>query len=80
MGHITAENEPGKGATFAVYIPRTTAQSAGKWDEDSEKHAQGGSETVMIVEDEVAVLKVASEVLRRRGYTVLEASNGHEGI
>jgi CheY-like chemotaxis protein len=79
-GHITIDSEPGNGATFAVYLPRATGQSVEEWPEDGAKHAPGGSETVMIVEDEVAVLKVAGEVLRQRGYTVLEASNGHEAI
>ena len=79
-GHITIDSEPGSGSTFAVYIPRATGQSSEECAEDGEKHTPRGSETVMIVEDEISVLRVASEVLRRQGYTVLEASNGHEAI
>ena len=79
-GHITVDSEPGNGATFAVYLPRATGQCSEEWPKDGERNAPGGSETVMIVEDELAVLRVASEVLRQHGYTVLEASNGHEAI
>ena len=79
-GHITVDSEPGNGATFSVYMPRATGHCPDEGPEEREENAAGGSETVMIVEDEVAVLKVASEILRRHGYTVLEASNGHEAI
>jgi CheY-like chemotaxis protein len=79
-GHITVDSEPGHGATFSVYLPRATGKCLEERPEDGEGNAPGGSETVLVVEDEVAVLRVASEILRRHGYTVLEASNGHEAI
>ncbi len=44
------------------------------------QHPPGGSETVMVIEDEASVLRVACEVLRDQGYTVLEAQNGFQAL
>ena len=76
-GWIWVYSEPGKGSTFKVYLPRTE-QSA----EPSEQQAsarqvpRAGTETVLIVEDEPALLKLAANSLKKHGYSVLTASRG----
>ena len=66
---------------FEVYLPRGTEpvqaneQEAG---EDSGEPLSTGDETILLVEDEPAVLNLAATTLRRQGYTVLEASDGEE--
>jgi two-component system cell cycle sensor histidine kinase/response regulator CckA len=79
-GFIWVYSEPGKGTTFKIYLPRVQ----GKADELSAgakvKPDLQGAETVLVVEDESAVRALAARILRERGYTVLEASNGKEAL
>ena len=80
-GSILVKSEPGKGSVFEVYLPRGTEpvqaneQETG---EDSGEPLPTGDETILLVEDEPAVLTLAATTLRRQGYTVLEASDGEE--
>jgi PAS domain S-box-containing protein len=78
-GHIAVESAPGAGTTFRMYFPRVDddrpaeIESAGPKPED-------GSETILLTEDERAVREIAAEMLRDRGYTVLEAGDGREAL
>ncbi len=79
-GHISVYSEPGQGTTCRVYLPRATegvtpSPPAGQVSELSQ-----GTETILLVEDEVVVRELASRVLRQQGYTVLEAANGQEAL
>jgi signal transduction histidine kinase len=79
-GTIDVQSTLGKGTTFTVYIPQH--------DEPAELLASGtlttlaprGDETVLLVEDEEAVRALASRILERHGYTVLEARNGRDAL
>ncbi len=73
-GTIEVESEPGKGTQIAVLFPRAEgpADDAAPADED----VVGGSETVLLVEDDPAVRAATGRILRARGYTVLEAADG----
>jgi two-component system, cell cycle sensor histidine kinase and response regulator CckA len=78
-GHVTVHSEPGKGTTFKVYLPRVREKSAPGLTFPS-KPALGGTETLLLVEDESALRELASEFLRSKGYTVLEAGNRREAL
>jgi two-component system cell cycle sensor histidine kinase/response regulator CckA len=79
-GHIWLYSEPGKGTTFKIYLPRTTAPVEVLAAPLPQSTPSGGFETILLVEDEPAVRALAAQVLRGRGYTVLEAINGEEAL
>jgi PAS domain S-box-containing protein len=79
-GFINVYSEPGHGSTFKIYFPRcgsAGAESANRRDADTRV---GRGETVLLVEDEVPILTVATAMLRRLGYTVLPANTAREAI
>jgi signal transduction histidine kinase/CheY-like chemotaxis protein len=78
-GSIWVYSEPGRGTTFKIYLPRVNAE-ADAHAAPSVKNGKGGTETILLVEDEYAVRDVAGRILRRLGYTVVEASNGTEAM
>jgi CheY-like chemotaxis protein len=75
-GNIWVYSEPGKGTTLKIYLPRVDEPP----EELKEKVVIGelprGSETILVVEDEEDVRKLAVRILERQGYNVLEASEG----
>ncbi len=78
-GHVSVESQPGAGATFCVFLPHTE----GKVDDSNlppPSATLGGSETVLLVEDDDQVRVVVAVILRRNGYTVLEARNAGEAL
>ena len=80
-GSIWVDSERAIGTTFRIYLPRAEAVLPAS--EPSEPHAveqPRGSETVMLVEDEVLVRNLAADALRRHGYQVLSASTGLEAL
>ncbi len=80
-GHITVESTVGKGTTFTIFFPcvETTSGEAAR-QHRARDHALGGSETILVVEDEPAVQELVSRILKSRGYTVLVASGGREAL
>jgi signal transduction histidine kinase/CheY-like chemotaxis protein len=79
-GFIWVESAPGQGTTFEIYLPNTGRQVAGVVAENKSNAIPGGSETILVVEDETGVRELASEFLKAGGYTVLEASDGEEAM
>jgi signal transduction histidine kinase/ActR/RegA family two-component response regulator len=75
-GSVLAVSELGRGSTFHVYFPRLDG------DHISEHAAKpaGGSETILVVEDDVSVRALACQILGRYGYTAIEASHGEEAV
>ena len=71
-GWISVESEPGHGATFSIYWPRTENQVPPR--DFSSRPDVTGSETVLVVEDQDEVRKLAVSALQRYGYTVYHAS------
>jgi CheY-like chemotaxis protein len=79
-GHIWVYSEPGHGTTFKVYLP----QAAEPADVPRSAHAPAalppGSATILLVEDERVVRELASRILRRQGYRMLEAADGQTAL
>jgi two-component system cell cycle sensor histidine kinase/response regulator CckA len=78
-GNVWAYSEPGVGSTFKVYLPRVDA-AVDVQRREREDTPRSGTETILLVEDEDQVRDVARDILRRHGYTVLEASNAGEAL
>jgi two-component system cell cycle sensor histidine kinase/response regulator CckA len=79
-GFVWVYSEPGEGSVFKVYLPE--AKAARREDPPVERPSvpQGGSETILVIEDEEIVRTLASRGLRDHGYTVIEAKNGVEAL
>jgi PAS domain S-box-containing protein len=75
-GYIAVDSAVGVGTTFSIYLPRV--EESGEKSSSKKEIGQlvGGNETVLYVEDEITVRSLTSHVLRRLGYTVLEAADG----
>jgi CheY-like chemotaxis protein len=80
-GNVWVYSEPGQGTTFRVYLPRASlATTAPATKLPSDRPRSTGTETVLVVEDEEALRKVARRALEAAGYTVLAAANGDEAL
>jgi signal transduction histidine kinase/CheY-like chemotaxis protein len=75
-GYISAESREGEGTTFAIYLPTLATRTKTPKTEDPEDMPRGHGETVLLVEDEPAVLEVGTAILEELGYRVLTAING----
>jgi len=80
-GNISVDTEPGRGTTFKIYLPSALTPAAGR-DQPAGggADAPGGSETVLLVEDEEIVRHLEREVLEESGYTVLEAQSAEHAV
>ena len=77
-GHICVDTEVGRGTTITIYLPKVAAPPAPAYKKPSAKKLPAGSETVLVLEDDVAVRHISVRVLRSLGYEVLEAANGDD--
>jgi two-component system, cell cycle sensor histidine kinase and response regulator CckA len=79
-GHVWFESEPGRGTTFEIYLPRIGEREEQRQTPGSTAEALHGTETVLLVEDEEAVRRLACSILEANGYTVLEAPSCDEAL
>ena len=80
QGHIYVYSEPGVGTSFKIYLPCTDRLLDELQPVPSVQPALRGSETILLVEDDEQVRTVNCAILRRNGYTVLDAQNGGEAF
>jgi PAS domain S-box-containing protein len=80
QGWINVQSELGRGTTFRVYLPRQTTAADTEFFWSSPASMPGGRETILLVEDELAVRSSVRIALTRLGYRVLEAADGEEAL
>jgi CheY-like chemotaxis protein len=79
-GYIWVDSEPGRGTAFKICFPRVEPDDDTAAPTSKPAEPAGGSETILLVEDEDTVRIVASRVLTTRGYVVHKAANGEEAL
>jgi PAS domain S-box-containing protein len=79
-GHIDVQSAPGQGTTFNVYLPQVLEHMPKAPREAPATQPLHGTETVLLAEDEETVRTLVLSVLRRHGYTVLEARHGLDAV
>ncbi len=77
-GHVEVESRPGSGTEFRIYLPASPGEAAPT--PAPARPASGGSETILLVEDEPAVLRMVQRMLRGLGYTILPAGTPSEAL
>jgi hypothetical protein len=78
-GYVLVQSEVGQGSTFQIYLPRVEP-AAEDHPAPALRAACGGSETVLLVEDEESVRQLVRDTLAGNGYRVIEAENGEAGL
>ncbi len=80
-GYIWVYSESGKGTSFKIYLPRVSATGETIHVQPTETApVEQGHETILVVEDEVNLRRLARQYLEKQGYTVLEAADGSAAI
>jgi PAS domain S-box-containing protein len=79
-GFIVVDSSPGSGSVFTVFMPRVVASEPAPEAADERAVISGGTETILVAEDEAPVRRVIERVLKSAGYRVYVAANGHEAL
>jgi PAS domain S-box-containing protein len=83
-GHVICESEPGQGTTFWVYLPVTRAGAEEETSTAPQKtrreQTSGHGETILVVDDEPAILESVQTALQQAGYQALVASSGEQAL
>jgi CheY-like chemotaxis protein len=79
-GHIKIYSEVGHGTTVRLYLPRVAGSGVRVTGRSPPGEARGGTETVLVVEDDAGVREYVQRQLKSLGYTVHSARNGQEAL
>lgn len=79
-GHIRVDTAPGRGTTFKVYLPQLKTLSELPPESSSTSEMPRGSETILVVEDDLSVREIMCHILQANGYTIHQAASGPEAI
>jgi CheY-like chemotaxis protein len=80
-GFIWAYSEPGMGTSFKIYLPRVPGEdSESEMAQAASALSEGGSETILLVEDEPMVLNLTTSILKNAGYKVVTASTPRQAL
>jgi PAS domain S-box-containing protein len=79
-GYITVCSEPGRGTTFRIYLPISTAEQADHEEPATFDYPRRGSETVLVAEDDASVRQITETILRKFGYEVVFANDGIDAV
>ncbi|MCF8114748.1 MAG: PAS domain S-box protein [Desulfotignum sp.] len=79
-GFINVYSEPGQGSTFRIFLPRLVVDEDTDKAVPDKKAAAGGTETILLVEDETSILRMTRMMLERKGYSVLPAATPAEAV
>jgi CheY-like chemotaxis protein len=79
-GDIWVYSEEGLGTTFKIYLPHAEKAKLPLASPEIGAEMPTGDETILLVEDDLAVREVTRRILERQGYTLLEAQNGQEAL
>ncbi len=77
-GFMTVQSEAGKGSTFRVFLPMGLGSA--REEDPKTTDVTGGTETILVIDDENDICSLAREVLEPRGYTVLVENDGVSGL
>jgi CheY-like chemotaxis protein len=79
-GHVVVQSTPGEGTAVTVFLPLVSCVDSDAETPRLAPGPAGGSETVLLAEDEPVVRRLVREILERSGYRVLEAASGLEAV
>ena len=79
-GYITCASTPGEGTTFSIFLPIIEQMREVPQLDDQEVSVAGGSETILLVDDEQPIRNLGERILKNHGYNVLLAANGESGL
>ncbi len=79
-GYVSVDSEPGRGTSFTIFLPRVDSDDDRQEAPPDEHRPRGGTERILIVEDESSVLKLVTSMLRSFGYTVFGAGTPDDAL
>jgi polar amino acid transport system substrate-binding protein len=79
-GYINVYSEPGNGTTFKIYLPAMQSKKDILLGSSDETQPRGGTETILVAEDDEQLRQLSEMILTQNGYTVISAKDGEDAI